>query len=76
MQLPEIIFTKMLLLYDINRIKYHKNEEGRIEATIGWPDQGQIFYDENEEIQLVHWDYNQNLVSIDVSLVLEYIFKH
>lgn len=72
-QTAELIFIKMLLLFDIDRIKFLSFKDNCIEAIIGWPNQGQLYYDENEEQQLVRWKYEVNRINLGTSMVLEFL---
>lgn len=67
----ELIFVKMMLLFDVNRIYIKRMDEKCIEAIVGWPDQGQAHYNEEEEQQEVAWNYQEVPLNPDVSLVME-----
>ena len=70
-RLAELIFVKMMMLFDVNRINIKRSGDQVIEAIIGWPDQGQAHYDAAEEQQEVAWIYQD--LSPDVSLVMEHL---
>ncbi len=66
-----IIFCKMMLAFEVDRISIDQWSSGCIRATVGWPDQGQPYYDPEEEQQKVVWKYGQT--SSDVSVAIEYL---
>jgi hypothetical protein len=70
-RLASVVFVKMMMLFDVNRLSIVHADCQRIEAVIGWPNQGQAHYDANEEQQEVVWDYGD--LNPDVSLVLEHL---
>ena len=71
--LKKLVFTKMMLLFNVNRINITRLDSERIEAIVGWPNEGQPHYDEAEEVQEVAWDFRDDIPSLDVSLALEVI---
>lgn len=68
-RLAEIILVKMMLLFGVNRIHILRSQDKCIEAVVGWPDQGQAHYDENEEQQEISWSYQH--LNADVSAAME-----
>jgi hypothetical protein len=70
-RLAELVFVKMMMLFDVDRLSILHADNQRIEAVIGWPDQGQAHYDAYEEQQEVVWMYSD--LNPDVSLVLEHL---
>lgn len=70
-RIAQLVFLKVAVLFGANRINIRKSSKGVIDAIVGWPDQGQLHYDESDEQQEVIWNYG--ILNPDVSLVLEYI---
>jgi hypothetical protein len=70
-RLADLVFVKMMMLFDVDRISIVHAANQCIEAEIGWPDQGQAHYDAKEEQQRVVWTYGD--LNPDVSFVLEHL---
>ena len=65
----------MMALFNVNRISIKHCGNQRIEAIVGWPNEGQNHYSENDETQAVIWDFSHGPLVDDASLVLDLIAR-
>ena len=70
-----IVFSKIMLLFKVNRIEFLRAESMVIEAVVGWPDEGQPYYDANEERQEVTWHAQAHQLTQDVSMCVEFLVR-
>ncbi|WP_444885136.1 hypothetical protein [Microbulbifer sp. PSTR4-B] len=56
-----------MLQFEIDRFQILEVTENKIRAIVGWPSEGQLDYDPNEEIQEIVWNI-QRLENIDDAL--------
>ena len=69
----KIVFIKMMLLFNVNRIDFVRVEGMDIDAVVGWPDEGQPHYDPNEERQNVSWHAQAEQLTHEVSMCIEFL---
>lgn len=60
---------RFMLQFGIDRFQILAASENTVQAAVGWPDEGQLGYDPEEERQEIVWDV-QNLEFIDDALEL------
>ena len=71
----KLMFMRMMILFNVNRINITHCGDQRIEAIVGWPDEGQPHYSAEEEVQAVIWDFVGSPEVADASLVLDVIAR-
>lgn len=74
--LLKLIFCKLMLLFNVDRIRILQMMDGRIDAVVGWPDEGQPHYDAEEEQQAVAWRPESHQLSPDVSICLDFLAQN
>lgn len=62
-----------MLLFNVDRIAIAQVRNSRIDAVVGWPDEGQAHYDAEEEQQAVSWQPTSDQLSPDVSICVDYL---
>lgn len=65
---------RFMLLFDINRFELFKEDSLNISAKVGWADEGEPDYNENEAIQNIEWEV-QLFENIDDALVLSEVLR-
>lgn len=70
----KLMFMRMMALFNVNRINIKHCGDQRLEAIVGWPDEGQAHYSEDAEMQAVIWDFSRG-PAVDASLVLDVIAR-
>jgi len=68
-----LVFSKMMLLFNVNRIEIARAEGLKVSAVVGWPDEGQPHYDPDEERQEVCWSAEQRQLTPDVSMCIDFL---
>ena len=71
----KLVFSKMMLLFNVNRIEVVRVEGMTIGAVVGWPDEGQPHYDPSEERQEVVWHSQAEQLTQDVSMCIEFLIR-
>ena len=66
---------RFMFQFGIDRFQVLTITDNSIRAIVGWPDEGQLYYDPEEEVQEIVWDI-QDLNHIDDALtILELAFS-
>lgn len=71
----KIVFSQMMLLFNVNRIEFVRVEGMEVDAMVGWPDEGQPHYDPNEERQEISWHAQAEQLTQDVSMCIEFLAR-
>ncbi len=66
---PVIQLFQFIILFEINRFTILAESETTIRAVIGWPDDGEEYYEAEEEIQEIEWTV-QKFSNIEDTLAL------
>jgi hypothetical protein len=74
-QLLKLVFCKMMLLFNVDRIDIVRIEGNYINAVVGWPNEGQLHYDRGEEQQEVAWSAELGQLTLEVSTCIDYLIR-
>jgi len=64
---------QFFLLFKINRFELINVTDSMIKGIIGWPDQGVLYYDADEEIQHFEWDIHEEYAFHDAIDIMCYL---
>ena len=67
---------RFMYLFKIDRFKILKVTNKKINVQIGWPDDGSLYYEEDEEVQEIEWDVQEFSNIEDALLLAEFIYDN
>lgn len=67
---------RFMQIFKIDRFQIFSVTNTSVHALVGWPDDGRVDYDENEEVQEVAWDVQEFENYEDTFLLAEYLLEN
>lgn len=67
---------RFMYLFKIDRFKILEVTNKKINVQIGWPDDGSLYYEEDEEVQEIEWDVQEFSNIEDALLLAEFIYDN
>ena len=67
---------RFMYLFKIDRFKILEVTNKKINVQVGWPDDGSLYYEEDEEVQEIEWDVQEFSNIEDALLLAEFIYDN